>query len=223
MQTIGNLRFFLWQMIGLCCVLAAVATSPPTIAQTSATLSDEALVQALRKGGYTIYFRHVATEWSQSDRIEKTGDWDSCDPARMRQLSAQGRLDAQTVGAAMRTLTIPVGQVLSSPYCRCMETAKQMGLGPVEASLDLMNLRAAEYFGGREAIVKRARRRLSTAPAEGRNTVLVAHGNLARAATSVYPGEGEGLVFQAQADGGFVFIGRLSPVQWQQLAQSMMQ
>ena len=56
---------------------------------------------------------------------------------------------------------------------------------------------------------------------EGTNTVLVSHGNLARAATSVYPGEGEGLVFQPQADGGFVFVGRLSPTQWRQLAESL--
>ena len=96
-----------------------------------------------------------------------------------------------------------------------------MDIGLVESTDDLMNLRVAEYFGGSEVIVERARRQLGTTPAEGTNTVLVSHGNLARAATSVYPGEGEGLVFQPQADGGFVFVGRLSPTQWRQLAESL--
>ena len=204
----------------VCGALTSMAASVPAVAQAG-PLAGEALVQALRDGGYTMYFRHAATEWSQSDKVNRAGDWISCDPAQIRQLSNAGRQAARAVGESIRSLAIPVGRVLSSPYCRCQETAKQMDIGLVESTDDLMNLRVAEYFGGSEVIVERARRQLGTTPAEGTNTVLVSHGNLARAATSVYPGEGEGLVFQPQADGGFVFVGRLSPTQWRQLAESL--
>lgn len=189
-------------------------------AQDAAALTGNALVQALRTGGYNLYFRHAETDWSQQDRVNNSGDWTSCEPSRIRQLSDAGRETARSVGRAIRALGIPVGEVLASPYCRTVETATLMDLGPVQPSTDIMNLRAAQYFGGREAIVKRARARLAAPPAPGSNTVLVAHGNVARAATQVYPGEGEGIVFLPGGD-KFTFIGRLTPAQWQKLAEEM--
>ncbi|MDX1513455.1 MAG: histidine phosphatase family protein [Gammaproteobacteria bacterium] len=184
-------------------------------------LSGEALVSALRGGGYNIYFRHAETDWSLSDRVEKPGDWTSCDPARIRQLSDEGRESARAVGKAMRALDIPVGKVLSSPYCRCVETAMFMDLGPVETTTDVINMRVAEYFGGRAAIAVTARALLSTPPPEGANRVIVAHGNVAREATPVYPQEAEGVVFRPDGGGGFTFVGRLTPEEWTALAQAL--
>ena len=54
----------------------------PAIAQSSAEI---ALIEMLRRGGYNLYFRHVATDWSQADRVEQRDDWLDCDPSRMRQ------------------------------------------------------------------------------------------------------------------------------------------
>lgn len=183
-------------------------------------LDDAALVAALRDGGYNIYFRHVATDWSQSDRVERRDDWLVCDAARMRQLSAAGRDDARAIGDAIRKLEIPVGEVLASPYCRTMETARLMDVGEVRPSTEVMNLRAASYFGGREAIVATAQRLLSTPPPSGSNRVIVAHGNVAREATPVYPDEGEGVVFEPDGDGGFRLVGRLTADGWRRVANS---
>jgi hypothetical protein len=121
----------------------------------------------------------------------------------------------------MRALGIPVGRVLASPYCRTVETAKLMDLGPIETTTDVMNMRVAEYFGGRAAIAATARVRLATPPAPGVNTVIVAHGNVAREATPVYPGEAEGAVFRPDGKGGFGFVGRLTPAQWARLAEKL--
>lgn len=198
--------------------LLLIVTSAGAAAQAG-SLGGLALVEALRAGGFNIYFRHAATDWSQSDHIEKAGDWTSCDPARVRQLSDDGRRATRAAGEAMRALGIPVGKVLASPYCRTMETARLLGLGEVEASTDIMNLRSAHYFGGREAVVGTARARLSRAPAPGTNTVLVAHGNVAREATPVYPSEGEGVVFRPLGADGFEFVGRLEPAEWERLAR----
>ena len=49
-------------------------------AASQETLSGKALAEALRKGGYNIYFRHAATNWTQQDRVIKAGDWEGCDP-----------------------------------------------------------------------------------------------------------------------------------------------
>lgn len=187
----------------------------------SEILSGAALVQSLRQGGYTIYFRHEATDWSQDDHIQKAGDWVSCDGNLIRQLSAAGRQSAQATGQAMRTLGIPFDRVLASPYCRTVETAKLMNVGEVEPSEAVINLRVAQYFGGRAAIVATAQSLLAESSPKGSNTLIVAHGNVAQAATPVYPGEGEGVVFQADGQGGFHFIGRIKPAEWQALAQTL--
>jgi len=200
-------------------MLLLMLVGVPSVA--SPELEGKALIEALRNGGYTIYFRHAQTDWSQSDKIGERGDWTSCDPERVRQLSGDGRATARSVGEAIRALDIPVGRVLASPYCRAVETARLMNLGPVEETTDVMNLRSAEYFGGRDAVVERARELLATPPEPGTNTVIAAHGNVARAATPVYPGEAEGVVFRPDGEGGFGFVGRLTPSQWRELAGKM--
>lgn len=204
---------------GILGVLLALVTGA-TLAAAPPQLDDTALVAALRSGGYNIYFRHVATDWSQSDRVDKRDDWLDCDATRMRQLSAAGRDDARAIGSAMRKLAVPVGEVLASPYCRTMETARLMDVGEVQPSTDVMNLRSASYFGGRAAIVATAQRLLSTLPPDGTNRVIVAHGNVAREATPVYPGEGEGVVFEPDGKDGFRLVGRLTPADWQRLADN---
>lgn len=199
-------------------LLAAALLAVCTAVSADEAMSPADLVEALRGGGFNIYFRHAQTDWSNPDRIEKAGDWTSCDASRARQLSAAGRQAARAVGEAMRALDIPVGRVLASPYCRTVDTARLMGLGEVETTTDVMNMRAAEYVGGRDAVVRTARELLSTPPAPGTNTVIAAHGNVARAATPVYPGEAEAVVFRPEENGEFTFVGRLTPEQWTALA-----
>ncbi len=192
----------------------------PAAAQSPTMLPEPQLISALRAGGYNLYFRHVTTDWSQADSLQAAGDWLSCDPAQMRQLSERGRRDARNVGEAMRRLQIPVGEVLASPYCRTMETARLLGQGEVKASTQVMNLLAAEYFGGRAAIVSNARQLLSSPPATA-NRVIVAHGNVARDATPVYPSEGEAIVILPLNNGEFRVVGRLTPADWRRLAEAL--
>ena len=209
-QAAGSVSHYL---AGLLFAMLLPALNPAS-ATTPVILTDVALIEALRAGGYNLYFRHVATDWSQSDNVRESGDWLNCDPSRMRQLSDAGRADAVAIGNAMRSLKIPVGAVLASPYCRTMETARLMEIGSVQASTKVMNLRASDYFGGRSAIVDKARRLLSTPPQAGHNRVIVAHGNVAREATPAYPSEGEGLVFKPEIDGRFTLIGRVKLSDW---------
>jgi len=201
--------------LGMFVVLLALLPGAGFVnAQDEPELSHRALVQELRMGGYNLYFRHVATDWDQIDRIQKSGDWTSCDASRIRQLSDQGRDDAILAGEAILALRIPIGRVVASPYCRTIDTAKLIFPGPVEVSTDVINLRVAGYFGGRDLVVTRFQGRLSTPPLAGINNIFVAHGNLARASTTVYPDEGEAIVFRPLGNNQFVFVGRLTPLQW---------
>lgn len=203
-------------------VLVVAGAAAARAEQPEAELTGRALVEALRAGGYNLYFRHAPTDWSSNDQVERAGDWLSCDPAKMRQLSDAGRASARRLGASIRALGVPVGKVLSSEYCRAAETARLMDLGAVTKTRAVMNTRAAALVGGMDAVVRRAREVLLTPPEAGTNTVIVGHGNLMRAATGAYAQEGGAGVYAPRAEGagdGPVLVARLSPEDWQRLAR----
>jgi len=54
------------------------------------------------------------------------------DCATQRNLDEMGRAQARALGEAFRQHRVPADKILSSPYCRCRETARLMGLGPVD-------------------------------------------------------------------------------------------
>ena len=199
-------------------VFLAFQPSGDSYAESDLPASATTLVKLLRQGGYTLYFRHEQTDWSQSDDIRQAKDWLSCDGSRIRQLSDSGRQRAITTGKGIRSLGIPVGEVLASPYCRTIDTARLMALGPVIATTEVINLRVANYFGGRQAIIETARTLLAKAPLTGRNRIIVSHGNVAREATAFYPDEGEAIIFKSDGRGGFYFLGRLTAKDWARIA-----
>ncbi|MDZ7749668.1 MAG: histidine phosphatase family protein [Halofilum sp. (in: g-proteobacteria)] len=182
-----------------------------------AAADARALVERLRDGGHVLYFRHASTDWSTSDDVRAEGDWTSCDPGRMRQLSQQGRDNARAVGAAMRRLGVPVDAVYASPYCRCVQTAELLDLGPVTTTRDVLNARAARYVGGREALRATARRRLGTPPPAGSNSVIVAHGNVFLLAAGQRPPEGGAAVVRPTGDARFDVLGTITADDWLRL------
>ncbi len=179
--------------------------------------ADRTLVESLRQGGYVLYFRHAQTDWSQSDRRHDAG-WESCDPDEMRQLSAAGRETARQVGEAMRRLGIPVDRVLASGFCRTQETARLLGVGPVETSPNLLNATHARHVGGTEALRRGARRLLATPPPADTNTVLVAHGNVFMLVSDRRPVEGGAAVVRPDGKGGFEVVAHLAPEDWLRIA-----
>ena len=90
------------------------------------------IFNALRRGGYVLSFRHAlaTTSVDQTSFALTTNWWKSCDPNFARQLdNPVGRLQAERTGSALKLLKIPVGRVVSSEFCRCIQTAQFMNLG----------------------------------------------------------------------------------------------
>src|SRR5262245_63698286 len=98
----------------------AAAQAPATAAAASPPLAGTALRDTLRRGGYVLYFRHTSTDFGQND--DGMTSFDDC--TKQRNLTDKGRAEARAIGAAIARLKIPVGEVLASPYCRTVETAK---------------------------------------------------------------------------------------------------
>lgn len=175
-------------------------------------------VQALSQGGYVIYFRHAATDHETVDTDRE--NLENC--ATQRNLSDLGRAQAEAIGTAFGLLDIPVDDVLSSPYCRCMDTAR-LAFGRVTASQDL--LFALDTGAERTAELAQAlRTMLSEQPAPGTNTVLAGHTvNMIEAAGFWPKPEGVALVFKPDGTGGFDLVGTVMPDEWMEFAGALAQ
>jgi Histidine phosphatase superfamily (branch 1) len=56
------------------------------------------------------------------------------DCATQRNLDEKGRAQARGLGEAFRQHGVRADKILSSPWCRCLETARLMVLGPVDGT-----------------------------------------------------------------------------------------
>lgn len=199
--------------------VSAATASPlapsPTAALDAALPAGEALVEALQRGGYVLYFRHAATDWSTEDTDSQ--NLENCET--QRNLSEEGRADARAIGQAFQALDIPVDQVLSSRYCRTRETA-QLAFGRVEPTRDLTSLPSAPDEAERERRVAALRHLLTSPPPAGANTILVGHlFNIQRAA-DLSIAEGEAAIFEPRGSEGFRLVGRVRPEEWGALLAS---
>src|SRR5690606_28298982 len=89
------------------------------------SLSGNELVESLRDGGHFIAMRHASSPRSEPDAA-------SAQPGnvnRERQLDEAGRASATAMGAALRELGVPVGEILSSPTFRAVETTRLLDVG----------------------------------------------------------------------------------------------
>jgi phosphohistidine phosphatase SixA len=173
------------------------------------------LVQALVQGGNVLLMRHTATEPVTPDPNLMSLD----DCTTQRSLSEQGRLQANRIGASFEKLGIRVGQVLSSPYCRCMETGR-LAFGRVETS-ELLRIGDEPAGAGRDDPGIAIRRLLDTPPEPGANTVLIAHSvTLLYAFGLTAKPEGVAHVFRPSGLGlgRPEYLGMLTPEEWPELA-----
>jgi phosphohistidine phosphatase SixA len=193
--------------LGLVALLTALTL--PGAAQAE-TLSGTALVQALRQGGYVLLMRHASSPHDVPDKVKPE-----------RQLDQTGRDTAMAMGAAMKKLGVPVGDVLSSPTYRALETVKLAGFGTAKTYEELGDGGASMSAQAVAGWASWLKMRVSKKPRVGTNTILVTHSpNIAAA----FPGEakglsdGEALVFLPESTGA-VLVARVKIEEWPRLAQ----
>lgn len=205
-----QINFSAFMQAATACLFASCASI--SLAQP-AQLEGKALTDALKKGGYVLFIRHAATDMTVGDKEQVV----VADCSTQRNLSAQGRIDARTMGTAFDKLQIPVGQVLSAPFCRTMETAR-LAFARGNATDALVEQRPQNETTAKLAEAG-LRPLLGTVPATGTNTILVSHGFNLRAISGFGPAEGEAVVYQPDAKGGFNLVARMPIGNWGALAQ----
>lgn len=197
--------------------LACAATFPAAHAQSNApaaaapTLAGGALVAALKRGGYVLYLRHTSTDFGQND--EGMTSFEDC--AKQRNLTDKGRAEARTIGAAIARLQVPVGDVLASPYCRTLETARLV-FGRATPSMDVRGGPTTPPDAERYASLRKL---LSAPVARSANVAIVGHGNPFYAVTGPpYLAEGEIAVVEPRGADGFRIVAKVPKDGWDALA-----
>jgi phosphohistidine phosphatase SixA len=180
-----------------------IALTPP-----NDRLTPDSMMVELRKGGYTIIWRHAATDYSTRD----VPGAPPTDRSQQRNLTPQGAMDAEIIGRMLKLRGVPIGEVLASPMFRTRETAER-AFGRTEVTMLLRQLEATPE----------QRAMLMAAPAKGTNRVLVTHHFIIeRNAQGIRPGdvaEGEAAVVRANGD-VLETIAVFKMADWRRLAEA---
>lgn len=185
---------WLRRLLGACALLSfAIATPAAAAGQPLAELA---------KPGRLLMLRH-ATAPGNGDppgfRID--------DCATQRNLDAEGRRQAAELGQRLARAGIVRARVYSSQWCRCLETARLLGLGPVEPlpALNSFYPRPEE----RDARLATLKEFLARLPADGLPVVLVTHQFTITAFTAGPTASGGGSLFQLNGTGNPQWLGTL--------------
>ncbi|WBY01629.1 hypothetical protein PE066_19575 [Ramlibacter tataouinensis] len=162
---------------------SADAGAPRTPASSKSLFE---VAQALREGGFILYFRHP--ERQKWDSVIAFDVWEAMSGEDASQqfykdavcLTPRGEAEARMVGKILEAARIPVGTVVSSPICRARQMA-QLAFARIDVvSHSLIHTpvtnttNEAAFRDGLQAL-------LTTVPIKpGTNTVITAHENTIR-------------------------------------------
>jgi broad specificity phosphatase PhoE len=164
----------------------------------------------LARGGYVILLRHTVT-------VPGVGDppgFALNDCATQRNLSAEGRAQAERWRAAVAKHKVMIGEVFSSEWCRCIDTAK-IAFGQANAppkkwsALNSFFESAQNQPVQTAAVKKRVPALLREAKKLGNNVVFVTHQVNITALTGVAPQSGEAVVVELDAQQNLSVVGRV--------------
>jgi phosphohistidine phosphatase SixA len=167
------------------------------------------LAARLKRGGMVVYFRHAATDREQKDQRPV----DIADCAKQRNLSEKGRRQSQAIGEAFRAMAIRVGPVVTSPFCRTVDTAR-LAFGNVEKS-DMLFFAIGATAADKAKAAAWLRRMLSDPPPTGENRIIVSHTANLKDAAGIWPKpEGVAIVFEPRGNGAFRPVARVEADHW---------
>jgi phosphohistidine phosphatase SixA len=126
------------------------------------------------------------------------------DCSTQRNLSDEGRQQAREIGEQFRANGINRVRVFSSQWCRCLETARLLELGPVQ-ELPVLNSFFRKFK--RQESQTRALKEWLAQQDLAEPLVLVTHQVNITALTKVTPAPGEVVIVKQTAPGEFLVVG----------------
>jgi phosphohistidine phosphatase SixA len=147
-----------WEIL-LCSAFAAAIPAGGSGQDTAAA------IEAARSAGFAIVCRHAITDHSHNE-VEPVNYADSLS---QRRLSAEGERQSREMGRALRTLGIPIGDVVASPMHRAWRMAELMfGRTTIDS---IWHTNGSDYGG---TPLEQRRRVLASLPDSG-NRIIISH------------------------------------------------
>jgi phosphohistidine phosphatase SixA len=187
-------------------VSSGVALSGASGAAGAAAKDNEnAAWSLLQQGGQVVLMRHARTEPGIGDPAGfKAGVCET-----QRNLSVAGRDDAAKLAAEFARRRIAVQEVLSSRWCRCLDTA-QLAFGQVRPAPMLDSVFGDIDTGMSREEKGRAVVSAVTAFHGPGNLIMVTHDRNIHALTGVSPASGEMVLVASDGKGGLKPVGQLT-------------
>jgi len=155
------------------------------VAQDSAIPLEE----ALNTTGTVIMIRHALAPGFGDPTNFRVGDCST-----QRNLNDRGRQQSQAIGQEFRNLNYSASAVYSSPWCRCLDTARLMQIGPVKAFQGL-----GSFFEGHvdrsKSLAALSEKLLSIANEQMQPVVMVSHQVVISAITGLGTSSGEAILY----------------------------
>jgi phosphohistidine phosphatase SixA len=186
-----------WAGLASLLLLAIAAAFTPPL------LADDAAAERLREPGAVLLIRHALAPGIGDPENFQLGD---C--ATQRNLSDEGRQQARAIGRWLRSRGIQHARVYSSQWCRCLETAALLDLGPV-AELPALNS-FFENPAERNGRLAELQRFLAAQPRDGGLLVLVTHQVTISAVSGTFADSGTGVLMALGDAGRLERIGALA-------------
>ncbi len=172
---------------------------PPVLAAASA--EEAALLAALQGPGHVLLMRHADAPGTGDPANMRLGDCST-----QRNLSAGGRRQAAAAGDLLRAAGIRQAEVQSSQWCRCLDTARLLGLGETQP-LPLLNSFFSRTTEGKAQTI--ALQRWLAKRKAGLPLILVTHQVNITELTGIYPETGELIVLQLPDSDTVRVLGRI--------------
>jgi phosphohistidine phosphatase SixA len=185
---------------GLCAVMFGLTAVVLALWMAPVAHATESVWEAVRSPGSVVVLRH---SYAPGGFDPPDARLDDC--STQRNLDERGRAQAMRIGEAFRREGIAVGTVLSSPRCRCLDTAR-LAFGQVKSWEPLQG--ALRDEGRRQRQIAEIRRAIAE-HRDGPPLVLVTHGTVIDDLTGLRVPMGAFVVLRRTADGHHSVAGQL--------------
>jgi phosphohistidine phosphatase SixA len=162
---------------------------------------EQELLADFKNGNHVALMRHAL-----APGIGDPENFRLDDCSTQRNLSQAGRDQAVNIGARLKEAGIDKADVFTSQWCRCLETAELLGLGPPEP-LPALNSFFRNYER-QEAQTEALTSWLESQPLET-PLILVTHQVNITAFSGVFPASGEIVLLRRSAEGVFEVAGSI--------------
>ena len=180
----------------LCAAISGIGTAG-AVSEASPSAWAE-----LKKPGHVAIMRHAIAPGVGDPATLNLGDCTT-----QRNLDETGRAQSRRIGAEAAVNGVKFDRVLSSAWCRCLETARLV-TGQQPETLPSLN----SFFGNASlgpAQIAQLKKDIAGLPMDA-TTLLVTHQVVISGLTGVSPASGEIVVLKRGADGSLTVAGRIA-------------